>query len=153
LGWKITAFCVGFIALAIYVSPKLPEMTTAKVAPGKDTWRYDKSFSQDVVEAAVRPVLRDPQSAIFRDLSATNDRKIGKSPAGLVVCGYVNAKNGCCVVLSSAVILECLQTLTPDRHGTMIDASEKLVGGALGIIATRAALYLWHLKRFPQSQT
>jgi hypothetical protein len=38
--------------------------------------------------------LRDPQSAIFRDLSATNDRKIGQSPAGLVVCGYVNAKNG-----------------------------------------------------------
>jgi hypothetical protein len=59
----------------------------------------------------------------------------------------------CCVVLSSAVILECLQTLTPDRHGTMIDASEKIVGGALGIIATRAALYLWHLKRLPQSQT
>jgi hypothetical protein len=94
LGWKFTAFCVGCIVLAIYVSPKLPEMTTAKVAPGKDAWRFDKSFSQDVVEAAVRPMLRDPQSAIFRDLSATNDRKIGKSPAGLVVCGYVNAKNG-----------------------------------------------------------
>jgi hypothetical protein len=94
MGWKFTVFCVGSLALAIYLSPKLPETTAAKVAPDKDAWRYDKSFSQDVVEAAVRPMLRDPQSAVFRDLSATNDRKIGKSPAGLVVCGHVNAKNG-----------------------------------------------------------
>jgi VanZ like protein len=46
----------------------------------------------------------------------------------------------CCVVFLSAVILECLQTLTPDRHGTPIDAFEKIVGGALGIFATRAIL-------------
>ena len=46
----------------------------------------------------------------------------------------------CCVVFSSAVFLECLQTLTPDRHGTLIDAFEKVVGGALGIFATRAIL-------------
>jgi VanZ family protein len=46
----------------------------------------------------------------------------------------------CCVVFLSAVILECLQTLTPDRHGTLIDAFEKVVGGALGIFASRAIL-------------
>ncbi len=46
----------------------------------------------------------------------------------------------CCVVFSSAVILECLQTLTPDRHGTLIDAFEKVAGGALGIFASRAIL-------------
>jgi hypothetical protein len=47
----------------------------------------------------------------------------------------------CCVVFLSAVILECLQTLTPDRHGTLIDATEKIVGGALGIVTARAILW------------
>jgi VanZ family protein len=46
----------------------------------------------------------------------------------------------CCVVFLSAVSLEFLQTLTPDRHGTLIDAFEKVVGGALGIFATHAIL-------------
>jgi VanZ family protein len=55
----------------------------------------------------------------------------------------------CCVVFLSAVILEYLQTLTPDRHGTLLDASEKIVGGALGIFAVRAALYFWNRKRSP----
>jgi VanZ family protein len=53
----------------------------------------------------------------------------------------------CCVVSLSAVILEYLQTLTPDRHGTLIDASEKIMGGALGIWAVRVALYFCHRKR------
>src|SRR4030081_4163946 len=46
----------------------------------------------------------------------------------------------CCVVFLSAVLLECLQTLTADRHGTLIDAFEKIIGGALGIVAARAIL-------------
>jgi len=33
------------------------------------------------------------------------------------------------------VLLEYLQTLTPDRHGTLVDASEKIIGGVLGIFA------------------
>jgi VanZ family protein len=49
----------------------------------------------------------------------------------------------CCVVLISAVALEYLQTLTPDRHGTLTDASEKIVGGAFGICVATAALYFW----------
>jgi VanZ family protein len=44
------------------------------------------------------------------------------------------------VVFISAVTLEYLQTLTPDRHGTLIDACEKIVGGAVGIVATLAML-------------
>lgn len=48
----------------------------------------------------------------------------------------------CCVVFISAVTLEYLQTLTPDRHGTLIDACEKVLGGALGIIAAHAMLRL-----------
>jgi VanZ family protein len=53
----------------------------------------------------------------------------------------------CCLVFLSAVILEYLQTLTPDRHGTPIDAFEKTVGGALGIFTVRTILYLWRRKR------
>ena len=59
----------------------------------------------------------------------------------------------CFIVLGSAVLLEYLQTLTPDRHGTLIDASEKFLGGALSIFATRATIYLRHRKRSSQSQT
>lgn len=55
----------------------------------------------------------------------------------------------CCVVLISAVTLEYLQTLTPDRHGTLIDAGEKIVGGAFGICVARAALYFWPRDRCP----
>jgi VanZ family protein len=44
----------------------------------------------------------------------------------------------CCVIFFSAVTLEYLQTLTPDRHGTLIDAFEKIVGGLLGIIVATA---------------
>jgi VanZ family protein len=58
----------------------------------------------------------------------------------------------CFIVLGSAGLLECLQMLTPDRHARLLDASEKVVGGALGIFATRAALS-WPLKRSPRNQT
>jgi len=36
---------------------------------------------------------------------------------------------------SVAILLEYLQTLAPDRHGTLIDAYEKILGGALGVFA------------------
>lgn len=43
----------------------------------------------------------------------------------------------CCFVLGSAAVLEILQTLTPDRHGTWADALEKMAGGAAGIFVTK----------------
>ena len=46
----------------------------------------------------------------------------------------------CSVVFLSAIVLEYLQTFTPDRHGTMIDAFEKIVGGAVGIFTAHAIL-------------
>lgn len=52
----------------------------------------------------------------------------------------------CCVVFLSAVILEYLQTFTPDRHGTVVDAFEKIIGGALGISVARAVLNSWSRK-------
>jgi len=56
----------------------------------------------------------------------------------------------CCVVFLSPVILEYLQTLTPDRHGTLIDAFEKIIGGALGIIAAHAILWFARTSRWFQ---
>jgi VanZ family protein len=48
----------------------------------------------------------------------------------------------CCIVFGGAVLLELLQTLTPDRHGTLADAMEKVAGGAVGILLARSILYL-----------
>jgi VanZ like protein len=49
----------------------------------------------------------------------------------------------CSIVLGGAVALEALQTLTQDRHGTVVDVLEKLTGGlagiALGQVANRRA--------------
>lgn len=47
----------------------------------------------------------------------------------------------CLIVLGSAVLLEVLQLLTPDRHARIQDAMEKLAGGAMGIVTGRAILY------------
>src|ERR1700747_1427126 len=44
------------------------------------------------------------------------------------------------VVIGSAVLLEYLPTFTPDRHGRLIDAVEKTIGGSIGIFAATVAL-------------
>jgi hypothetical protein len=46
----------------------------------------------------------------------------------------------CCAILLMAGALEYLQTLTPDRHGTIRDACEKMGGGVLGAVAAYAAV-------------
>ena len=46
----------------------------------------------------------------------------------------------CCIIFGAAIFLEILQTLTPDRHGTLIDALEKMAGGAAGIFLARGVL-------------
>jgi VanZ family protein len=48
----------------------------------------------------------------------------------------------CCIVFGGAAFLEILQTLTPDRHGTLVDALEKMLGGAAGIFLARCMLQL-----------
>ena len=45
----------------------------------------------------------------------------------------------CVIVFSAAGLLEIMQTMTPDRHGTWIDALEKMAGGAVGIAIARTA--------------
>lgn len=44
------------------------------------------------------------------------------------------------LVLGSAVVLELLQIVIPDRDARVIDAAEKLAGGAAGVVAGRALL-------------
>ena len=46
------------------------------------------------------------------------------------------------LVLGSAVMQELLQKLTPDCHARLLDASEKVVGGFLGILLASIALRL-----------
>lgn len=43
----------------------------------------------------------------------------------------------CLIVLGSAVLLELAQLLTPDRHGQIRDALEKMAGGIMGVAAGR----------------
>ena len=53
------------------------------------------------------------------------------------------------IVFGGAALLEILQTMTPDRHGTLVDALEKMAGGAAGIIVARTAQRLWSAKAKP----
>jgi VanZ family protein len=53
----------------------------------------------------------------------------------------------CAIVFGSAVLLELLQTLTPDRHGTLMDAIEKIAGGACGIIFAKIVLFIFQRRR------
>jgi VanZ family protein len=58
----------------------------------------------------------------------------------------------CCVVFGAAIALELAQTITPDRHGTVIDAIQKVSGGAFGILTARFAIYFWHLRQPSQTK-
>ena len=50
------------------------------------------------------------------------------------------------IVVGAAVGLEALQLLTPDRHGRVIDALVKALGGVFGISAGQLVLFLMRLK-------
>jgi VanZ family protein len=50
---------------------------------------------------------------------------------------YTRTAVVCLIVLGSAVILELLQLVVPDRDARVVDAVQKLVGGVVGIIAAR----------------
>jgi VanZ family protein len=45
----------------------------------------------------------------------------------------------CVIVFGSAVLLEVMQLLTPDRHARLADALQKLMGGAVGIAGITVA--------------
>jgi VanZ family protein len=58
----------------------------------------------------------------------------------------------CILVLGSAVILELLQLLTPDRHARVIDAVRKIIGGTIGISFARLAISLYRRGIFAGNQ-
>jgi VanZ family protein len=53
----------------------------------------------------------------------------------------------CFIVFGSAIALELFQTMTPDRHGTVVDALQKISGGAFGIFAAKATLNSGHQRK------
>src|SRR5712671_3898506 len=81
-----------------------------------------------------RPAL--PTSSAVEHLAAF-------SILGVLFCLAYPRKIGrvCLLVLGSAVLLEFAQLLTPDRHGRIVDAIEKMAGGAIGVVAGSAILY------------
>src|SRR5262245_45495698 len=50
------------------------------------------------------------------------------------------------IVVGSAILLELLQLLTPDRHGRLVDAMTKIAGAAPGITLARAMLNSWQAR-------
>jgi len=52
----------------------------------------------------------------------------------------------CVLVFGSAVILELLQIFIPDRDARVLDALEKMAGGAVGIAMAYAAMSLGRLQ-------
>ena len=46
------------------------------------------------------------------------------------------------IVFGSAIVLELLQLVVPDRDARFVDAAEKLIGGGLGIVAAQSALLI-----------
>jgi len=99
-----------------------------------------------IAYATLSPIQARPQIS-----SADIEHIVAFAVTGLLFClAYPrHIVRVCFIVLGSAVLLEYSQTLTPDRHGTLIDASEKIIGGVLGIFAARATLYLRYRKRSP----
>jgi VanZ family protein len=57
----------------------------------------------------------------------------------------------CLIIIGSAVLLECAQLLTPDRHGRVQDAIEKIAGGSVGMVVGRAIVYFAQVKRWFQN--
>ncbi|MBR0697770.1 VanZ family protein [Bradyrhizobium lablabi] len=53
----------------------------------------------------------------------------------------------CVIVIGGAAVLEVLQTLTPDRHGTLVDALQKMAGGGAGILLTKGTMRLFSAAR------
>ena len=58
----------------------------------------------------------------------------------------------CLLLFLGIACLEALQNLTPDRHGTLRDAIEKMTGGALGAFLVRLGLRWARTRQAPVAQ-
>ena len=67
-----------------------PAIASAQIAPGLNTHGYDLTVGEvDAIKASVISILKNPQSARFGTIIASQNEKTGQ----IIVCGYVNAKN------------------------------------------------------------
>jgi hypothetical protein len=91
------------------------------------------------------PILLQPEMKTY----ARYEHVIAFAVFGALFCFAYPQYTGlvCCVVFGSAALLEYLQTLTPDRHGTLVDVVEKIIGGAGGIALAKLTLALAQKRR------
>jgi hypothetical protein len=84
------------------------------------------------------PFLNYPSMQTY----ATIEHLTAYGVVGMLFCAvYPRSLLRVCFFLFLFIVgLEVLQTLTPDRHGTLHDAVEKMIGGATGAVLMTAAL-------------
>ena len=84
------------------------------------------------------PFLNYPSMQTY----ATIEHLTAYGVVGMLFCAvYPRSLLRVCFFLFLFIIgFEVLQTLTPDRHGTLHDAVEKMIGGATGAVLMTAAL-------------
>ena len=67
-----------------------PAIAGTQLAPGLNAHTYDLSVAEiDAIKAAVTSILKNPASARFSAIVASENEKTGQ----ITACGYVNAKN------------------------------------------------------------
>ena len=67
-----------------------PAIAGTQLAPGLNAHTYDLSVAEiDAIKAAVTSILKNPGSARFSTIVASENEKTGQ----ITACGYVNAKN------------------------------------------------------------
>lgn len=84
------------------------------------------------------PFLNYPSMRTY----ATIEHLAAYGMVGMLFCAvYPRSLLRVCFFLFLFIVgLEVLQTFTPDRHGTLRDAVEKIIGGATGAVLMTAAL-------------
>ena len=83
----MTKLPVIFCLMCFFFSPAI---AGTQLAPGLNARTYDLSVAEiDAIKAAVTSILKNPESARFSTIVASENEKTGQ----ITACGYVNAKN------------------------------------------------------------
>jgi hypothetical protein len=83
----MTKLPVIFCLMCFFFSPAI---AGTQLAPGLNAHTYDLSVAEiDAIKAAVTSILKNPESARFSTIVASENEKTGQ----ITACGYVNAKN------------------------------------------------------------
>ena len=83
----MTKLPVIFCLMCFFFSPAI---AGTQLAPGLNAHTYDLTVAEiDAIKAAVTSILKNPGSARFSAIVASENEKTGQ----ITACGYVNAKN------------------------------------------------------------